>query len=121
MVVFDVRQRIAQFDELEIVGRNCSYAVLPHQGLDIGTAANLSLAVVRAFENLIDEEEKREIAASLEFCQQPFETPDFSIEVGVAAGHGVTNFDAGVELEERYLEGAGIHRPASIGQGEVNT
>ncbi len=51
VVVFDVRQRIGQFDQFQVVRRNYSHAVLTHQGLNIGTTANLSLTVVRAFED----------------------------------------------------------------------
>src|SRR5260370_4998102 len=119
----DGRAYVVQVNQVKVVGGDHTQAVSSDQRRDVRLAADQPLAVIGALENLVDQEEKRHftaLLARLNGGQQGFQTPDLGIEIRVAVGHGVADFDAGKQPEQGHVKGASVDGTTRVSQAEID-
>lgn len=76
--------------------------------MDIRRAPGQAFLVVGAFENFIDQQEKRSFCPLLQSLEQFLQAAHFGVEVRVAIGQGVAGLDAGRDCKKRDAQTGGV-------------
>src|SRR5450631_4389324 len=100
--------------------RDRTQAARLHHRIDIGTTASQALAIIGAFENLIDKR-KNGIGRLLTYTiEDILETPHFSIKVGIAICKRIRDAETTIDLVEARLQRCGTDNSTRIRQAEID-
>src|SRR5258708_26815572 len=83
-------------------------------------AADVTLAVIRPPENLIDQKHYRQVIFRLGCRKQQPQPLHLGIKIREPVLHGVAYLDAGEDSKQRSPQALGVYRRAGISQAEVH-
>src|SRR4029434_232107 len=81
--------------------------------------AEVTLAVIRTPENLIDQKEGWHVFVRLRCREQLFQTLHLRIKIGKPILNGIAHLDAAEKLKQRKMQPFGIYWSSRIGQTEI--